>query len=115
MGMRLDPPQPTHGQAVSFFVTFLNTATTEQNFKWQIYIFKSDTPGRRNNETSILQTTFRPGAVELPASGTFRFGATGNACDFFDAQVVWLDINNKGTPFNKTDGGVFDRGFSICQ
>ncbi len=113
--MRLEPSQPSHGQDTSFFVTFLNTASTEQNLKWQVYIYKADNPVRRNNETTGLQTTFTPGPIELKAIGTFKFGATGNQCDFFFARVVWLDINNKGNEFTKPDGQVFERGFSVCQ
>lgn len=113
--MRLDPPQPTHGQAVSFYVTFLNTAATDNNQRWQVYIYKADTPTRRNNETTVLLTTFQPGSVELKALGTFTFGPTGSPCDYFYAVVDILDINNKGTDLTQPDGKTFQKALVICQ
>jgi hypothetical protein len=114
--IRLDPSQPAHAQDTSFFVTFLNTASTENNQKWQVYIYKADNPARRNNETTVLQTPFQPGSIELKAIGTFKYGATGNACDFFFAIVVTLDQNNKGIELTKPgELQRFEKGFSICQ
>ncbi|MCL4394956.1 MAG: hypothetical protein M1482_09180 [Chloroflexi bacterium] len=113
--VRLDPEQPTHGQSISFYVSFLNTATSVQNVKWQVYIYRADNPTRRNNETTVVQTAFNPGPIELQAVGTFRYGSTGNACDFFFARVDQLDINNKGIDLTKPDGQVFEKGFSICE
>jgi hypothetical protein len=113
--MRLEPAQPAHSQATSFFVTFLNTATTDNNQRWAVYIYKADNLTRRNNETTVLPTTFQPGSVELKSIGTFQIGSTGNPCDYFSARVVTLDQNNKGIELTKPDGTVFEKGFAVCQ
>jgi hypothetical protein len=113
--MRLEPAQPAHSQATSFFVTFLNTATTDNNQRWAVYIYKADNLTRRNNETTVLPTTFQPGSVELKSIGTFQIGSTGNPCDYFSARVVTLDQNNKGIELTKPDGTVFEKGFTVCQ
>ncbi len=114
-GLRLDPVQPTHGQAISFFVTFLNTANTDDTQKWQVYIYKADNPARRNSETTALLSTFQAGSVEFKAVGGFQIGATGNACDYFFARVVTLDPNNKATELPKPEGPTFEKGFAVCQ
>lgn len=114
--MRLDPPQPVHGQEISFFVSFLNTAATDQNPKWVVFVYRADSPTRPNTQTSVTQTTIQPGTLEIKApSGVIKFGATGNACDFYFARVDSLDINNKGTDMVKPDGPVFEKGFTVCQ
>ncbi len=113
--LRLNPDRPAFNSAVSFFVTFANTTSTFQNFKWLVYIFRADTPSRANNQTTAVQGSFPAGSGEYSALGTFRYGATGNQCEFFFARVGWLDADNKTTFFTQSDGKVFEKGFSVCD
>ncbi len=114
--MRLDPPQPTHTQSISFYVSFLNTASGDQNVKWVILIYRADNPTRSFSQTAVNQTAFSPGATaDFAAPGSFKLGSTGNACDFFFARVDQIDANNKGTDMTTPDGKTFEKSFTICQ
>jgi hypothetical protein len=114
-GIRLDPSQPAHAQNISFLVSFLNTANTDQNQKWVVYIYRADNPTKINTQTAATQSTFPPGATDIQAQPPVKFGVTGNVCDYYTAEVNWLDINNKATPFTQPDGQKLTKGFAVCQ
>jgi hypothetical protein len=113
--LRLSPAQPAFNQNVSFYATFSNTTSVVQNFLWKVYIFRADTPTHSNDETSALQTGFAVGTSETQSLGTFRLGPTGYQCEYFYAQVGWLDANNKITYFTAPDGSDYKKGFSVCD
>ncbi len=113
--LKLSPPQPIYSQDIAFTATFSNTTSTVQNFRWQVHIYRADTPERRNNETTPRTTAFPVGAGDYPAQGTYRLGPTGYTCDFFFARVAWLDGDGKPTNFPRPDGQVFEKGFHICS
>ena len=114
--MRLDPPQPTHTQSISFYVSFLNTASGDQNVKWVILIYRADNPTRSFSQTAVNQTAFSSGATaDFAAPGSFKLGSTGNTCDYFSARVDQIDANNKETDMTTPDGKTFEKGFTICQ
>ena len=113
--IRLDPSQPAHAQNISFNVSFLNTANGDQNQKWVIYIYRADNPTKINQQTAVTQSTFPPGATDLQALPPVSFGVTGNACDYYFAQVNSIDINNKGTPLTQPNGQALTKGFAVCQ
>lgn len=112
--MRIQPDQPAHNTNIAFFVTFLNTADTIQNFKWRVYIYRADTPTASTADTSFLQTAFPPGTNEFQSLGTFRFGPQ-NPCDYFFARVGWVTSENKIVFFNQPDGQMYAKGFSVCN
>jgi len=113
--LRLSPAQPAFNQNISFYATLSNTTAVVQNFLWKVYIFRADTPTHSNEETSALQTGFPVGSSETQSLGTFRLGPTGYQCEYFYAQVGWLDANNKITFFTAPDGSDYKKGFSICD
>jgi hypothetical protein len=113
--IQLNPNQPAHAQDISFSVSFLNTANGDQNQKWVIYIYRADNPTRINQQTAVTQSTFPPGATTLQALPPVNFGVTGNACDYYFAQVDSIDINNKGTPLTQPNGQALTKGFAVCQ
>ena len=113
--IQLNPNQPAHAQNISFSVSFLNTASGDQNQKWVIYIYRAENPTKINQQTAITQSTFPPGATNLQALPPVNFGATGNACDYYFAQVDSVDVNNKGTPLGQPDGQALTKGFAVCQ
>ncbi len=113
--IRLDPSQPAHAQDISFSVSFLNTANGDQNQKWVIYIYRADNPTKINLQTAVTQSTFPSGSTDLQALPPVKFGVTGNACDYYFAQVDSVDVNNKGTPLSQPDGQALTKGFAVCQ
>lgn len=113
--MRLQPGQPAFNENISFFPTFVNSTNTVQNFTWEVYIYRADTPNRYNNETTSMLTNFPTGTGEYQARGTFRYGATGYQCEYFFARVGWLDADHHVTFFTTPDGKVFEQGFSVCD
>jgi hypothetical protein len=115
-GIQLDPSQPAHAQNITFSVSFLNTANADQNQKWVIYIYNpAINPNRPSTQTAVTQSTFPPGPTDLQASPPVKFGVTGNACDYYFAQVDSIDINNKGTPLTQPNGQALTKGFAVCQ
>ena len=114
--LRLDPVQPAHRVNTSMYVSFLNTATGDQNVRWVVYVFRADNPARPIAQSPVNQAAFRPGAPpEQDSLIKFNLGATGNNTDFLFARVDILDINNKGTDLPGTDGKTFERGFTVSQ
>jgi hypothetical protein len=113
--LRLNPSQPAFNQTLSFYATFSNTTSTPQNFTWKVYIFRADTPTKYIEETTAQMTGFAVGTLEYPALGSFHYGPTGYSCEFFFAQVGWLDANNNVTYLTSPDGTVYQKGFQICD
>jgi hypothetical protein len=113
--MRLSPDRPAFNQNISFTPAFLNNSTVVQTFKWKVYIWRADTVTKTDNETSLQTTGFPVGSGDYPALGTYRYGPTGNLCEYFFARVGWLDANNKISYFMTPAGQVFEKGFSICD
>ncbi len=113
--VRLSPPIPAFFRDATFIPTFTNTADQTLNFKWKVYIWKSDDLTKSNNETSFTQTAFQPGTAEYPSQGQFSYGATGKPCEAFFTRVGWLDSDNKIQYFMFPDGRVFEKPFSVCD
>ncbi len=113
--IRLQPEQPTFNQNITFAPTFLNTTGVVQNFRWAVYIYRADTPTKSDNETTVQLFNIPVGSTEFQSPGSYRYGATGNQCEYFFARVGWLDANNKITFFANTDGKVYEKGFKICD
>jgi hypothetical protein len=113
--IRLEPSQPAHAKDIAFSVSFLNTASADQNPKWVIFVYRADNPTRANTQTAVTQSTVPVGTLDVQANPTVRFGGTGNACDYYFAQVDLIDINNKGTPIPQPDGQPYTKGFAVCN
>ncbi len=113
--LRLSPAIPAFFKAATFIPTFSNTANQTLNFKWKVYIWKTDNLTKSNNETSFLQTAFQTGSAEYPSLGQFSYGATGNNCENFFARVGWIDSDNKIQYFMFPDGRTFEKPFSVCD
>jgi len=111
--VRLEPPNPNPNQEVGFYVTFLNTASGTQNYRWIVYIYKADNLKNSSGETSSQVTSIPIGTVEQKALGVWKTGI--GTCGNYIARVAWLDDNKKATPFNKPDGQTYDLPFSVCQ
>jgi hypothetical protein len=115
-GLRLQPfDQPQHNMDTTFFVTFLNNSNTVQNFTWKVYIFKADSPAKSNTDLTGVFTSFPVGSKEVQAGSTFRYGPTGNQCDYFFARVGFLDANNNIIYFSQPNGQIFQKGFQVCN
>lgn len=113
--VRLEPDQPKHNDVITFFVTFLNTTGAVQNYRWRVYIYKADTPSRTSSETTFLSSAITTGTTEDQSLGTFRYGASGNQCDYFFARVGWPDDQNNIHFFPAPNGQTAEKGFSVCN
>lgn len=113
-GIRLDPGNPAHNAPVIFYVTFTNTTSSTQGYRWRVYIFKADKPAKSNTETTFLQSDVPVGTAEIQSTGSFKYGAA-NQCDYFFTQVGWPDANNNVNFFNDPNGNVAQQGFSVCN
>lgn len=84
----------------------------EQNFNWAVYIFRADNQ-RGIGETSRTASPIPIGTTELASNGSWTW-PLGGPCDYFYAQVGWLNQDNKIVWFNTTTGSVFQKGFTAC-
>jgi len=113
--VRLTPDRPAFNQSVTFAVTFLNTATGDQNVSWRVYIFRAAEPTKSNTETGLLRSAIPPGTREVASPGTFAYGPTGRTCEDFFVRVGWLDAENKIVYFNTPDSKVYQKDFRVCD
>ncbi len=109
--LRMDP-LPVRGQELSFFVTFLNSMGSEQNYRWGIYIFSADTQ-RQISETARTNAPIPAGRTEQQSNGSWRL-ALGGPCDYFYAQVGWINSENKVIWFTTPGGSLFQKAFTVC-
>ncbi len=109
--VRIDPP-PVRGPDLRFYVTFLNSMEQEQNYRWAVYIFRADTQ-RGIGETTRTDVPIPTGAVEQPSYGSWKL-PLGGPCDYFYAQVGWINAEGKIVWFTTPSGSVFQKGFTVC-
>jgi len=110
--MRVEP-NPVRGAELTFSPTFFNNTGSAQNVKWVVYIYRADTPGRRIGETAALYITIPQGTSEQKGAGFWKL-ALGGPCDYFYAEVAYLDVNNRGVSYTTPDGTVFQKGLTVC-
>jgi hypothetical protein len=111
--LRIDPDPPLRGPDLKFIPTFANTAEQTQNFRWTVYIFRADTPNRSIGETARTDTPIPSGTVEVPSLGAWKL-PLGGPCDYFFAQVGWLNNENKVVFFTTPSKQIFQKGFTVC-
>ncbi len=111
--LRTDPNPPTRTAELKFYATFLNLMGSPQNYRWKIYIYKMDAPGRSTGETTQTPVALPNGATEQKSEGFWRYGP-GNQCESFFVRVAWLDQNNVPTMFTRPDGKVFEKSMILC-
>ncbi|GEM_PF-4277856 len=111
--LRTTPDPPVRNTPLTFYATFNNTASGDQNLRWLVYIYKASNMSVSHGETSSILTTFAPGTSEKRALGYWMAGP-GGPCENFVARVGWLDVNNQPVMFAKPDGKVFEKLFTVC-
>lgn len=111
--LRIDPNPPTRGSDLIFFATFMNTMGDIQNYKWLVYIYRTDTPNKSTGETTALPSAIPVGTNELKSLGAWKL-PLGGPCDFFFARVARLDQNNQPVMLNRPDGQVYEKQFTVC-
>ncbi len=109
--LRTDPP-PVRGPDLTFYATFLNSIGREQNVRWAVYIFRPDTQ-RSTGETTRTDTMVPAGTTEQPSLGSWRL-PLGGPCDYFYAQVAWINTENKPVWFTTSSGSTFQKVFAVC-
>jgi hypothetical protein len=112
-GLRTDPPVLGPSMDAGFYVTFLNTTNTEQQYRWNVYAFRQDSPKNSFGEASAQLTTIPVGTTEQKALGSWRLGV--GTCGGYFARVAWLDEGKNRTYFSKPDGNVYELWFTVCQ
>ncbi|MBI5305447.1 MAG: hypothetical protein HY868_25180 [Chloroflexi bacterium] len=115
VNLDISPDPAPHQTDLSFTVTFANITGRLQNFKWLVFIYKSDNPTRSYSETTAVTTSIPIAATDHKSLGYWKLGATGNQCDPFVARVAFFDQENKTVFFTSPDGKVFEKPFSVCN
>ena len=107
------PDPPTRGSELLFYATFANTTGSPQTFRWIVYLYRSDNPTTSFGETTATTSITSLGAHTERSLGFWKL-PLGGPCENFVGRVVWMDQNNKTTPFLKPDGQVFEKPFTVC-
>ncbi len=105
-------PAPARGLDLKFYATFLNSMEREQNYRWAVYIFRADNQ-RGIGETTRTDTAVPVGTGEQLSIGSWKL-PLGGPCDYFYAQVGWLNVDSKIVWFTTPSGSVFQKGFTVC-
>jgi hypothetical protein len=100
------------GPDLRFYARFINSTGAEQNNRWLVYVFKADTQ-RQVGETSRTAAPIPAGTAEQPSDGAWRL-ALGGPCDYFYAQVGWINAENKVVWFTTPNGTTFQKSFTVC-
>ncbi len=111
--LRLDPSPPERNQDVNFYVTFLNTSSSVQKYRWNVYVYKQDDLKNSFGRIApILTEVPANNTVEQKGEGSWNTGQGG--CGRYLGRVVWLDEYNKETFFTGPNGQVFEWWFQVC-
>lgn len=110
--LRVSPNPPTRGTALSFYATFLNTATGDQNPRWSVQVYRAGAPLNAFGETTAAVTVVPPGTREVLSLGSWGI-PLGGPCEYMFARVTWYDGDTE-IPFRTQDGKVFEKGFTVC-
>jgi len=111
--LRTDPAVLGPSMDAGFFVTFLNTTNTAQQYRWNVYVFRTDNPKNSFGEASDQVTSIPVGTGEQQALGSWRIGA--GTCGSYFARVARLDEAKNRTYLTKPDGNVYELWFNVCQ
>jgi len=113
--IRVDPKDPKRGQTVKFYVTFLNTMTAAQSYRWRIRIFPPDNMKNSKGDTAPVDTTLPVGLSEFASADNWTIRGPGD-CEPYFARVFWIDLGSRQeTEFVKPDGsGGPAAQFQIC-
>lgn len=114
-GTSLDlvPDPPTRGINLEFYATFANTTSAVQNFRWIVYLYRSDNPIKSYGETTVTSSSIPLGAQTQKSLGYWKL-PLGGPCENFTARVAWIDQNNQSAPFRRPDGTVDERAITVC-
>ena len=112
-GLRIQPDPAPRGEDLVFYPTFLNTTGIAQNYRWIVYIFKSDNRTKSLSETTRTDTALPSGTSEQKSLGSWKLGV-GGPCEDFVARVGFFDQENKSVNFTKPDGTLFEKDFKVC-
>ncbi len=111
--IRIDPSPPERETYLNFYVTFLNTSSVTQKYRWNVYIYKQDDLKNSFGRIAPILTEVPANTdVEQKGEGGWNTGLGG--CGRYLARVVWLDEANKETFFTQPDGQVFEWWFQVC-
>ncbi|MDE3090037.1 MAG: hypothetical protein KGJ80_11705 [Chloroflexota bacterium] len=113
LSIRVDPTAPKRGQAMTFFVKFVNATGAPQHYKWFAKIYPPDAKNSKG-ETPKVDNDFPVGTAEFQ-SAEWKLTGPGPCEDYF-ARVFWIDPDSKVvTEFVKPDqSGGPATGFQVC-
>ncbi len=111
--MRTDPYPPTRGSNLNFYATFVNTTNAIQNYRWVVFIYRSDNPAKSYGQTTVTQVSVPVGTAEGKSDGFWKL-PLGGPCEDYVARPYYLDAGNHNIPFARPDGQVFEFKMTVC-
>ena len=111
LDMVTDPP--ARGLDLLFYATFANTTSSNQSFRWIVYIYRSDNLVTSFGETTVTSASLAGGAHTEKSLGFWKL-PLGGPCENFVGRVALVDQNNRSTPFLRPDGQIYQRAFAVC-
>ncbi len=92
--IRLDPAYPHHKEDVRFYVTFLNTTSATQNYRWFVFIYRASQPNPfgQTSYDKYEGDNIPPGTNEIGTLNTWKItSGGGEPCLQYWAIVYWYD------------------------
>jgi hypothetical protein len=111
--LRIDPNPPVRGTDLIFYATFVNSTGATQNYKWIVYIYRADTPGKSTGETTAQTSAIPVGSNEIKGSGAWKI-ALGGPCENYVARPAFFDQSNQPVNFTQPNGKLFEKAFTVC-
>ena len=110
--IKIDPTPVLSDQPPTFTVTFVNTLTQTQSYRWFVKIYLPDQPqsfGETSKETSdiVLKTS------QVRSTSDWKTRELSQ-CNPMIARVFWIDQDNQVKEFLKPDGSNPATGFNLC-
>lgn len=116
--IRVDPPQPKEKQDVWFYVTFLNTTSSEQRIRWFVFVYRAEQKnpfGQTSYDRRGDGQDFIPvGSSERKTLNTWKVTGDG-ACKDYWAKANWFDPETGAKPeFTDPNNGEYLKSFTVC-
>jgi hypothetical protein len=111
MNVRVAPPSPRSGDAITFYSTFVNTTGQTQEFNYCVELFKPESVAKSVGISTCTPQRLEPGTTELSSTG---WNVREGACTEYLARAISEDQAKARTKLLKPDGNVFYLNFTVC-
>ncbi len=113
-GMRIEPTQIMDGQNPTFYVTFLNTASTPITYTWFIKVYEPDKRQSFGEEAKV-GNVMPPGTSTLPSASNWKAPGEQPCRPFIARVFYYMAQDNAVVEFSTPAGNAYLIDFKVCQ